>query len=70
MSSRREEVGIFSFDGRLSLSGPDMATKVSGFNTWVNERLANGARVKSVTQCAAANDHHVITTITVVIEHA
>ena len=69
MSSRREEIGIFSFQSYASLGGDDTSVKVAGFNQWVNERLTNGARVKSVTQCAAGTDNVVATTITVVIEY-
>ena len=70
MKPRREEIGIFTFQSYASLGGDDTAEKVSSFNAWVNERLSQGARVKSVTQCAAGTDNVVATTITVVIEYA
>ena len=71
MSPPREEIGIFAFENVGSLTdGPPWEEKLSRFNTWVNERLAKGGRVKSVTQCAAPSQHYVLTTITVVIEYA
>ena len=68
--SRREELGVFSFQSYASITGDDTAQRVSGFNTWVNERLANGGRVKTLKQTAAATENLVVTTITVVIEYA
>ena len=70
MSSRREEIGIFSFDSYANYHEVETAQKITTFNAWVNERLANGGRVKSITQCAAGAERVVVTTITVVIEYA
>ena len=68
--SRREEIGIFSFESYAGTGEAEVTQRISGFNTWVNERLAQGGRVKSVTQCAGGAERIVITTITVVIEYA